>query len=116
MAAEAHGKCVEVFGDMLPWVRKVAALGNASDPFMPPSHGQGRHRLSVRVRSPRAAAWENALTEQASSDTAARMSTHHPAPPSQGLKYVKHDGRRWPEFQSTRNSRPSQKLDLDHAG
>ena len=35
MAAEAHGKCVEVFGDMLPAVRKVAALGNASDPFMP---------------------------------------------------------------------------------
>jgi putative ABC transport system substrate-binding protein len=27
MAAEAHGKCVEVFGDMLPSVRKVAALG-----------------------------------------------------------------------------------------
>jgi putative tryptophan/tyrosine transport system substrate-binding protein len=35
MAAEAHGKCVEVFSDMLPSVRKVAALGNASDPFMP---------------------------------------------------------------------------------
>jgi putative ABC transport system substrate-binding protein len=35
MAAEAHGKCVEVFGDMLPSVRKVAALGNTSDPFMP---------------------------------------------------------------------------------
>jgi putative ABC transport system substrate-binding protein len=35
MAAEAHGKCVEVFGDMLPSVRKVAALCNASDPFMP---------------------------------------------------------------------------------
>jgi putative tryptophan/tyrosine transport system substrate-binding protein len=35
MAAEAHGKCVEVFRDMLPSVRKVAALGNASDPFMP---------------------------------------------------------------------------------
>jgi putative ABC transport system substrate-binding protein len=35
MAAEAHGKCVEVFGDMLPSLRKVAALGNASDPFMP---------------------------------------------------------------------------------
>jgi len=35
MAAEAHGKCVEVFVDMLPSVRKVAALGNASDPFMP---------------------------------------------------------------------------------
>jgi putative ABC transport system substrate-binding protein len=35
MAAEAHGKCVEVFGDMLPSVRKIAALGNATDPFMP---------------------------------------------------------------------------------
>jgi putative ABC transport system substrate-binding protein len=35
MAAEAHGKCVEVFNDMLPSVRKIAALGNASDPFMP---------------------------------------------------------------------------------
>jgi putative ABC transport system substrate-binding protein len=35
MAAEAHGKCVEVFGDMLPSVRKVAALGHARDPFMP---------------------------------------------------------------------------------
>jgi putative tryptophan/tyrosine transport system substrate-binding protein len=35
MAAEAHGKCVEVFSDMLPSARRVAALGNASDPFMP---------------------------------------------------------------------------------
>ena len=35
MAAEAHGKCVEVFSDMLPSVRKIAALGNATDPFMP---------------------------------------------------------------------------------
>lgn len=35
MAAEAHGKCVEVFADMLPSVQKIAALGNASDPFMP---------------------------------------------------------------------------------
>jgi putative ABC transport system substrate-binding protein len=35
MAAEAHGKCVEVFVDMLPWVQKIAALGNATDPFMP---------------------------------------------------------------------------------
>jgi putative ABC transport system substrate-binding protein len=35
MAAEAHGKCVEVFVDMLPSLRRVAALGNASDPFMP---------------------------------------------------------------------------------
>jgi putative tryptophan/tyrosine transport system substrate-binding protein len=35
MAAEAHGKCVEVFADLLPHIRKIAALGNASDPFMP---------------------------------------------------------------------------------
>ena len=35
MAAEAHGKCVEVFSEMLPAMRRVAALGNASDPFMP---------------------------------------------------------------------------------
>jgi putative tryptophan/tyrosine transport system substrate-binding protein len=35
MAAEAHGKCVEVLADMLPSLRKVSALGNASDPFMP---------------------------------------------------------------------------------
>ena len=35
LAAEAHGKCVELLSDMLPAVRKVAALGNASDPFMP---------------------------------------------------------------------------------
>ncbi len=34
MAAEAHGKCVELLGDMLPSVRKIAAMGNASDPFM----------------------------------------------------------------------------------
>jgi putative ABC transport system substrate-binding protein len=35
MAAEAHGKCVEVFADMLPSVKKIVALGNASDSFMP---------------------------------------------------------------------------------
>lgn len=35
MAAEAHGKCVEVLANMLPGTRKMAALGNASDPFMP---------------------------------------------------------------------------------
>jgi ABC-type uncharacterized transport system substrate-binding protein len=35
MAAEAHGKCVEVFADLLPRIRKIAALGNAIDPFMP---------------------------------------------------------------------------------
>jgi putative tryptophan/tyrosine transport system substrate-binding protein len=33
MVAEAHGKCTEVFRDMFPSVRRVAALGNATDPF-----------------------------------------------------------------------------------
>ena len=34
MAAEAHGKCIEVFAELLPGIRKIAALGNAIDPFM----------------------------------------------------------------------------------
>ena len=33
MAAELHGKCVEVLHDMLPTVGRIAALGNAADPF-----------------------------------------------------------------------------------
>jgi putative ABC transport system substrate-binding protein len=33
IAAELHGKCVELFRDMLPSVRRVAALGNAADPI-----------------------------------------------------------------------------------
>src|SRR5436190_3210936 len=33
IAAELHGKCVELFRDMLPSVRRVAALGNADDPI-----------------------------------------------------------------------------------
>ena len=33
MAAELHGKCVELLRDMLPSVRRVAALANSSDPF-----------------------------------------------------------------------------------
>jgi putative tryptophan/tyrosine transport system substrate-binding protein len=32
MAGPLHGKCVELFRDMLPAVRYVAALGNATDP------------------------------------------------------------------------------------
>jgi putative tryptophan/tyrosine transport system substrate-binding protein len=32
MASESHGKCVELFRDMLPSVRRVAALGNGADP------------------------------------------------------------------------------------
>ena len=33
MAAELHGKCVELFHDILPSVRRVAILLNAEDPF-----------------------------------------------------------------------------------
>ena len=33
MAAELHGKCVELFRDLLPSVRRVAVLLNAEDPF-----------------------------------------------------------------------------------
>ena len=33
MAAEMHGKCVELFRDMLPSARRVAVLLNAEDPF-----------------------------------------------------------------------------------
>jgi putative tryptophan/tyrosine transport system substrate-binding protein len=33
MVAELHGKCVELLRDMLPSVRRVAALGYAADPF-----------------------------------------------------------------------------------
>ncbi len=33
MGAESHGKCVELFRDMLPSVRRVGALANADDPF-----------------------------------------------------------------------------------
>jgi putative tryptophan/tyrosine transport system substrate-binding protein len=36
LAAELHGKCVELFRDMLPAVRRVAALGNGADPFSKP--------------------------------------------------------------------------------
>jgi putative ABC transport system substrate-binding protein len=36
MAAELFGKCVELVRDMLPTVRRVAALGNAADPFSRP--------------------------------------------------------------------------------
>jgi len=32
MGAESHGKCVELFRDMLPAIRRVAYLGNAADP------------------------------------------------------------------------------------
>jgi putative ABC transport system substrate-binding protein len=32
MASESHGKCVELFRDMIPSLRRVAALSNAADP------------------------------------------------------------------------------------
>ena len=32
MAAETHAKCVELFKDMLPSTRNIAAIGNAADP------------------------------------------------------------------------------------
>jgi ABC-type uncharacterized transport system substrate-binding protein len=36
LAAESHGKCVELFRELLPSVRRVAVLGNAADPFLKP--------------------------------------------------------------------------------
>jgi putative tryptophan/tyrosine transport system substrate-binding protein len=36
LAAECHGKCVELFRDMLPTARRIAALGDAVDPFSKP--------------------------------------------------------------------------------
>ena len=36
IAAELHGKCVELFRDLFPSIRRVALLGNASDPFSKP--------------------------------------------------------------------------------
>ena len=42
IAAELLGKCVELFRDALPGIRRVAALGNASDPFSKPFFEQVR--------------------------------------------------------------------------
>ena len=36
IAAELHGKCVELFRDLFPSIRRVALLGNATDPFSKP--------------------------------------------------------------------------------
>ena len=36
LAAECHGKCVELFRDMLPTARRIAALGHAVNPFSKP--------------------------------------------------------------------------------
>ena len=40
MAAETHGKCVELFRDMMPSIRRVAVLGNTTDPFTKPMLNQ----------------------------------------------------------------------------
>lgn len=36
LALEMHGKCVELFHDMLPAIHRVAALGNGADPASKP--------------------------------------------------------------------------------
>ena len=36
MAAELFGKCVEIIHDLLPTAQRIAALGNANDPFSKP--------------------------------------------------------------------------------
>jgi putative ABC transport system substrate-binding protein len=36
LAAESHGKCVELFRELLPAARRVALLGNGADPFSKP--------------------------------------------------------------------------------
>jgi ABC-type uncharacterized transport system substrate-binding protein len=36
IAAELHGKCVELFRDLFPSIRRVALLGNGADPFSKP--------------------------------------------------------------------------------
>ena len=40
MAAETHGKCVELFRDMMPSIRRVAVLGNTTDAFTKPMLNQ----------------------------------------------------------------------------
>ena len=42
IAAELHGKCVELFRDLLPGIRRVAVLGNAPDPIVKPMLEQVR--------------------------------------------------------------------------
>jgi putative tryptophan/tyrosine transport system substrate-binding protein len=37
IAAELHGKCVELFRDVSPSIHRVAFLGNAADPFSKPA-------------------------------------------------------------------------------
>jgi ABC-type uncharacterized transport system substrate-binding protein len=60
IAIELHAKCVELFRDALPGIRRVAVLGNASDPFSKPLleevHRVGRNAgvetPEVTVRTP----------------------------------------------------------------
>src|SRR3954451_19909278 len=44
MAAETHGKCVELFRDMLPSARQFAAIANGADPLFAKSFLQEVHR------------------------------------------------------------------------
>jgi putative ABC transport system substrate-binding protein len=44
MGAEAHGKCVELFRDMLPSARRVAVIANAADPLFAKSFLDQVHR------------------------------------------------------------------------
>ena len=43
MAAETHGKCVELFRDMLPSARRVAVIANAADPVFAKSFLEQAH-------------------------------------------------------------------------
>jgi putative ABC transport system substrate-binding protein len=45
MGSETHGKCVELFRDMLPSARKVAVMANAADPIFAKSFVQQVHRV-----------------------------------------------------------------------
>jgi putative ABC transport system substrate-binding protein len=47
MIPETHGKCVELFRDMLPSVRRIATLGNAADP----SHKQIIEQIQLAGRA-----------------------------------------------------------------
>ena len=44
MGAETHGKCVELFRDMLPSARRVAVIANAADPVFAKSFLEQAHR------------------------------------------------------------------------
>jgi putative ABC transport system substrate-binding protein len=44
MAAETHGKCVELFRDMLPSAQRIAVIANAADPVFAKSFLEQAHR------------------------------------------------------------------------